>query len=72
MSGESTLCYCETLHTHSAVLVFDMLRIDISATFYIIPNLIQSNVALERIGDFLYNVGVSHVLLSVLPLTSYF
>ena len=49
-----------------------MLRIDISATFYIIPNLIQSNVALERIGDFLYNVGVSHVLLSVLPLTSYF
>ena len=44
--------------------MFEILRSDIAATFYIIPNLIQSIVAIERIGDFLYNVGFALVLLS--------
>ena len=33
-----------------------MLRMDIGATFFIIPQLVQANVSLERISDFLYNV----------------
>ncbi|RPD55442.1 P-loop containing nucleoside triphosphate hydrolase protein [Lentinus tigrinus ALCF2SS1-7] len=39
----------------SAIAVFDMLRINIQATFWIISSLVQSNVSLERISDFLYN-----------------
>ncbi|KAH9911177.1 P-loop containing nucleoside triphosphate hydrolase protein [Epithele typhae] len=39
----------------SAMSVFDMLRMDIAATFYIIPALIQTHVAIGRIADFLYN-----------------
>ncbi|TFK78157.1 P-loop containing nucleoside triphosphate hydrolase protein, partial [Polyporus arcularius HHB13444] len=35
--------------------VFDMLRININSTFRCIPSLVQTNVALERISDFLYN-----------------
>ncbi|TFK78167.1 P-loop containing nucleoside triphosphate hydrolase protein, partial [Polyporus arcularius HHB13444] len=35
--------------------VFDMLRVNIQATFWCIPSLVQANVALERISDFLYN-----------------
>ena len=38
------------------MLVFDMLRIDIGATFNIIPALIHANVALDRLSNFLYNV----------------
>ncbi|KAI0746563.1 P-loop containing nucleoside triphosphate hydrolase protein [Daedaleopsis nitida] len=37
----------------SAMSVFDMLRIDIQATFYIIPMIIQANVAVERLQEFL-------------------
>ncbi|KAI0758967.1 P-loop containing nucleoside triphosphate hydrolase protein [Fomes fomentarius] len=39
----------------SAMLVLDMLRENINAVCYSIPPLVQSNVALERIQDFLYN-----------------
>ncbi|RPD55478.1 P-loop containing nucleoside triphosphate hydrolase protein [Lentinus tigrinus ALCF2SS1-6] len=39
----------------SSISVFDMLRINIQATFYVITPLVQANVALERISDFLYN-----------------
>ncbi|EJF59658.1 P-loop containing nucleoside triphosphate hydrolase protein [Dichomitus squalens LYAD-421 SS1] len=39
----------------SAMSVFDMLRMDIQATFFMIPGLIQAKVSLERIHDFLYN-----------------
>ena len=41
----------------SYLVVFDMLRINIQATFYVITPLVQANVALERISDFLYNVS---------------
>ena len=51
-------------HIEITWAVFEILRSDIAATFYIIPNLIQSIVAIERIGDFLYNVGFALVLLS--------
>ncbi|KAI0640442.1 P-loop containing nucleoside triphosphate hydrolase protein [Trametes meyenii] len=39
----------------SSMSVFDMLRIDIQATFYIIPQLIQAKVSMDRIADFLRN-----------------
>ncbi|KAI0365043.1 P-loop containing nucleoside triphosphate hydrolase protein [Pilatotrama ljubarskyi] len=39
----------------SAMSVFDMLRIDLHASFFIIPQLIQAKVSLERIADFLRN-----------------
>ncbi|RPD55459.1 P-loop containing nucleoside triphosphate hydrolase protein [Lentinus tigrinus ALCF2SS1-7] len=39
----------------SAIAVFDMLRMNIQATFWDISFLVQANVSLERISDFLYN-----------------
>ncbi|KAI0824512.1 P-loop containing nucleoside triphosphate hydrolase protein [Trametes gibbosa] len=39
----------------SAMSVFDMLRIDLQASFYIIPQLVQAKVSIERIADFLRN-----------------
>ncbi len=36
-----------------------MLRININSTFRCIPSLVQTNVALERISDFLYNVRLT-------------
>ncbi|KAH9848044.1 P-loop containing nucleoside triphosphate hydrolase protein [Lenzites betulinus] len=39
----------------SAMSVFDMLRIDMQASFYIIPQLVQAKVSIERIADFLRN-----------------
>ncbi|RPD70679.1 P-loop containing nucleoside triphosphate hydrolase protein [Lentinus tigrinus ALCF2SS1-7] len=50
MKGELTAA-----RVFSAISVFDMLRMDISATFFMIPQLVQANVAMERISDFLYN-----------------
>ncbi|KAL1939047.1 hypothetical protein VTO73DRAFT_10307 [Trametes versicolor] len=39
----------------SAMSVFDMLRIDLHASFFIIPQLIQAKVSMERLSDFLRN-----------------
>ncbi|OSD00626.1 P-loop containing nucleoside triphosphate hydrolase protein [Trametes coccinea BRFM310] len=39
----------------SSMAVFDMLRIDLQASFWIIPQLVQAKVSLERISDFLRN-----------------
>ncbi|KAI0717853.1 P-loop containing nucleoside triphosphate hydrolase protein [Cerioporus squamosus] len=39
----------------SAIAVFDMLRINIQATFWTVSFMVQANVSLERISDFLYN-----------------
>ncbi|KAI0365037.1 P-loop containing nucleoside triphosphate hydrolase protein [Pilatotrama ljubarskyi] len=39
----------------SAMSVFDMLRIDLHASFFFIPQLIQAKVSLERIAEFLRN-----------------
>ncbi|KAI0717852.1 P-loop containing nucleoside triphosphate hydrolase protein [Cerioporus squamosus] len=50
MKGELTAA-----RVFSAMSVFDMLRMDLNATFYMIPQLVQANVALERISDFLYS-----------------
>ena len=48
-----------------------MLRMDIQETFYVIPALTQGYVALERIGDFLYNVCRRIVSGSALVLTPF-
>ncbi|RDX45542.1 P-loop containing nucleoside triphosphate hydrolase protein [Lentinus brumalis] len=50
MKGELTAA-----KVFSAMSVFDMLRMDLHATFFMIPQLVQANVALERISDFLYS-----------------
>ncbi|KAI0357911.1 P-loop containing nucleoside triphosphate hydrolase protein [Trametes cingulata] len=50
MKGELTAS-----RVFSAMSVFDMLRIDLQASFYIIPQLVQAKVSLERISDFLRN-----------------
>ncbi|PIL29335.1 ATP-binding cassette transporter [Ganoderma sinense ZZ0214-1] len=39
----------------SAISVFDMLRMAIQETFFMIPQLIQAKVSLERMQDFLFN-----------------
>ncbi|KAI0325196.1 P-loop containing nucleoside triphosphate hydrolase protein [Cubamyces sp. BRFM 1775] len=39
----------------ASMAVFDMLRIDIHASFFIVPVLINAKVSLERIADFLWN-----------------
>ncbi|KAI0768312.1 P-loop containing nucleoside triphosphate hydrolase protein [Trametes elegans] len=39
----------------ASMSVFDMLRIDFQATFFILPRLIQAKVSIERIADFLHN-----------------
>lgn len=36
--------------------VLEMLRMDLNSFFYMIPQLVQANVALERISEFLYSV----------------
>ncbi|KAM5539771.1 hypothetical protein V8D89_006584 [Ganoderma adspersum] len=53
MSGRA-LFYKDQMVTYHFT-VFDMLRMDIQATFFIIPQLIQAKVSLERIQDFLFN-----------------
>ncbi|CDO75388.1 hypothetical protein BN946_scf185012.g5 [Trametes cinnabarina] len=50
MKGELTAA-----RVFSAISVFDMLRTDLNSTFRIIPQLVQGNVSLERIADFLYS-----------------
>ncbi|KAI8972403.1 P-loop containing nucleoside triphosphate hydrolase protein [Trametes punicea] len=39
----------------SSIIVFDMLRGDLKASFFIVPQLIEAKVSLERIADFLRN-----------------
>ncbi|KAI0633979.1 P-loop containing nucleoside triphosphate hydrolase protein [Trametes polyzona] len=39
----------------SSMSVFDMLRIDLHASFFVIPQLVQAKVSIERIADFLRN-----------------
>ncbi|KAI0655828.1 P-loop containing nucleoside triphosphate hydrolase protein [Cubamyces menziesii] len=39
----------------SSMAVFDMLRIDIHASFFIVPMLVNAKVSFERIADFLWN-----------------
>ncbi|KAI0768310.1 P-loop containing nucleoside triphosphate hydrolase protein [Trametes elegans] len=44
--------------------LFDMLRQDLYTSFSILPSLVQSKVSLERISDFLRNVGSVEILRS--------